>query len=251
MENEAIGEKKYIDGVLHTLCGCGTCGLYFVSHKTSNHKEARYIKGHYCIGKHQTEEAKEKNRQAHLGLPCWNKGKTGIYTEETLKKIKAARAKQVMKKGRQHSDESNEKNRIAHLGKVLSMETRIKQSIALTGKPKSNEHRKNISISKVGERNPGWQGGISKLPYTQDWTDDLRDAIRKRDGHKCQLCSIDQVNLSILLDVHHIDYNKENCDPENLISLCKSCHIKTNRNRDKWAAYFGRKFKIITATVAA
>ena len=30
------------------------------------------------------------------GKPAWNKGKTGIYTEETLQKIRDARAKQVL-----------------------------------------------------------------------------------------------------------------------------------------------------------
>jgi hypothetical protein len=40
------------------------------------------------------------------------------------------------------------------------------------------------------------------------------------------------------LDVHHIDYDKKNGDPRNLVSLCKSCHIKTNYNREYWIEYF-------------
>jgi hypothetical protein len=39
-------------------------------------------------------------------------------------------------------------------------------------------------------------------------------------------------------DVHHIDYNKENNDKENLITLCHSDHMKTNFNRDQWQEYF-------------
>lgn len=38
--------------------------------------------------------------------------------------------------------------------------------------------------------------------------------------------------------VHHIDYNKLNCNPNNLITLCKSCHMKTNFNREYWLDYF-------------
>jgi len=213
---------------MFNLCQCG-CG---------QECRRRFVKGHHCRGKHPSMESKEKNRQAHLGKPAWNKGKTGIYTEETLLKIKEARARQIMQPGWHHSLEAKEKNRLAHLGKTQTEISNRKRSESLTGKLKSEEHRKNISISKSGENNPGWQGGISNLPYSQDWTDDLRDAIRKRDGYQCQICHVDQEELNTLLDVHHIDYNKENCDPANLISLCKSCHIKTNRERERWTFYF-------------
>ena len=37
---------------------------------------------------------------------------------------------------------------------------------------------------------------------------------------------------------NHIDYDKDNLDPKNLISLCKSCHMKTNHNRAYWINYF-------------
>jgi 5-methylcytosine-specific restriction endonuclease McrA len=234
-------EQKFIDGVLHTLCACGTCGRWFVAHKgTGSREEIRYIKGHYCIGKHPTEASKEKNRQAHLGKPAWNSGKTGIYTEETLRKIRDARAKQAPRIDWHQSEEANEKNRVAHLGKVHSEESKIKVSISLKGQKRSKEQKQKLSESKKGSKNPSWLGGISRLPYTQDWTDDLRDAIRKRDGYQCQLCNAPQQRFEILLDVHHCNYDKENCDPRNLITLCKSCHIKTNKKRDIWEMYFNR-----------
>jgi hypothetical protein len=37
---------------------------------------------------------------------------------------------------------------------------------------------------------------------------------------------------------NHIDYNKKNCNPNNLISLCNSCHSKTNFDRKYWINYF-------------
>ena len=40
------------------------------------------------------------------------------------------------------------------------------------------------------------------------------------------------------LDCHHIDYNKKNCSLNNLITLCRSCHMKTNTNRNYWINYF-------------
>lgn len=251
MNTENI-EQKYIDGVLHTLCGCGTCGRWFVAHKNTGNKkrEVKFVKGHYCIGKHPTDESKEKNRQGHLGRTTWNKGKTGIYSEETLRKIKDARARQVMIPGRHHTEESKEKNRVAHLGMIHTEESRGKISLALTGQKRTDEQRKRLSECRKGDKNPSWLGGISKLPYTQDWTEDLKDAIRKRDGNQCQLCNTPQSELSILLDVHHTDYNKENCDPDNLISLCKSCHIKTNRQREQWTIYFNNRRKQKAAIAA-
>ena len=88
----------------------------------------------------------------------------------------------------------------------------------------------------LGENNPNWWGGFSL--YASDWSDDLRSAIRKRDNYTCQLCTLTQEEQGRTLDVHHIDYDKENCDPNNLISLCDSCHSKTNCNRDKWISFF-------------
>ncbi len=232
------------------LCECG-CGEEVKSIK----RKVCFIKGHYCRGKHPTEQSKEKNRQAHLGRPSPRKGKTGIYSEETLQKIKDARARQVMKAGRTYSEESKEKNRQAHLGKAQTQEARDRKSIALTGKPKSMEHRVSIAKSKAGENNPRWLGGISKLPYTQDWTEDLKDAIRKRDHYTCQLCGISHAELyerhQRKLTVHHIDYNKDNCDPINLISLCVSCHAKAVHRREAWKVFFSQRVEVADSSITA
>lgn len=89
--------------------------------------------------------------------------------------------------------------------------------------------------AKRGNNNPNWQGGKSYEPYTIDWTETLKRSIRERDNYICQLCS------QYGKDVHHIDYNKENCEIYNLITLCEGCHGKTNFNRDYWVNYFNLK----------
>lgn len=94
------------------------------------------------------------------------------------------------------------------------------------------------------ENHWNWRGGLSRYGYTGDWNDELTNAIRERDGFVCQECGIHQEELTgriKKLDVHHIDYNKENCDPKNLVSLCRSCHVKTNINRKYWVVYFQQK----------
>lgn len=107
--------------------------------------------------------------------------------------------------------------------------------------PKSQETREKISKALTGTNHWNWQGGITNDPYSDDWTEMLRDSIRCRDNYICQVCGIHQDEMDgrfKKLDVHHIDYNKQNCNPKNLISLCKSCHAKTNINREYWLNYF-------------
>ena len=99
------------------------------------------------------------------------------------------------------------------------------------------EHRIGILNSK-NENNPNWQDGIGKLPYSFEFSEALKEEIRKRDNHKCQLCKVYQKDYYRKLDVHHIDYDKQNCNEENLISLCNKCNIKVNYNRDYYYAYF-------------
>jgi len=95
-----------------------------------------------------------------------------------------------------------------------------------------NQGINNPMYGKKGILSPQWLGGISFDPYSLDWTNELREQIRKRDNYTCQLCH-KKGNT-----VHHIDYNKQNCKEDNLITLCRRCHNKTSANRDYWFAYF-------------
>ncbi len=80
--------------------------------------------------------------------------------------------------------------------------------------------------------------GLSPRGYPAGWINTLKESIRERDGHACRLCGKSQEDNARLLSTHHIDYDKENLDPRNLLSLCMSCHSKTNRDRARWTRYF-------------
>lgn len=82
------------------------------------------------------------------------------------------------------------------------------------------------------EKHWNWKGGLSLEGYPVDWTETLKRSIRERDNYICRLC------CQYGNEVHHIDYNKNNCNPDNLITLCKKCHLKTNHNRKYWIKYF-------------
>ena len=100
------------------------------------------------------------------------------------------------------------------------------------GKELDKASQRCLSCAKKGENHPNWQGGLHQTGYTIEFSLSLKEKIRIRDNYTCQYCS------NIGIHVHHIDYNKENCNPENLITLCNSCNIKANYNRDYWFAYF-------------
>jgi 5-methylcytosine-specific restriction endonuclease McrA len=92
------------------------------------------------------------------------------------------------------------------------------------GAKHSQETKNKMSIARQKENSPFWQGGKSYEPYSLDWTRTLRRSIRERDNYTCQICSRQQEDFAF--DVHHKDFDKNNCNPNNLITLCKSCHSK-------------------------
>ena len=74
--------------------------------------------------------------------------------------------------------------------------------------------------------------------YPPKWTRSFRESIRERDSYTCQICGTTEVEENKSLSVHHIDHNKQNTTKENCISLCNSCHSKTNYRRKYWKRYF-------------
>lgn len=88
---------------------------------------------------------------------------------------------------------------------------------------------------------------IWKSGYNVDFTKELKEEIRnylfflKRDNYTCQECNFTEEKLGYSLSIHHIDYNKNNNNSNNLISLCKSCHAKTGFDRNNWTNHFQSK----------
>ena len=139
------------------------------------------------------------------------------------------------RKGYKHIEETKRKIGLASKGRKHTPETIqkiIKKSKYAWFKKGHISWNKGIKSHMRGENHPNWQGGKSFEPYSIDWTETLKRAIRERDHYLCQLCNLYGNNI------HHIDYNKKNCNPDNLITLCFKCHRKTGSNRDYWENYF-------------
>jgi len=93
--------------------------------------------------------------------------------------------------------------------------------------------------SVAGQNHPNWKGGTIDN-YGSSWTEDLRSAVRNRDGKECQRCGVDSDYCQQSLDVHHItpfrQYGLENHveanQMDNLVSVCRSCHITVHNTGD-------------------
>jgi hypothetical protein len=87
------------------------------------------------------------------------------------------------------------------------------------------------SLRMTGEGNYQWDGGHSDKLYCDIWRDkEYKNSIKERDRYKClnPVCR----KVSNILDVYHIDYNKLNCIPSNLITICRSCNVLANTDRN-------------------
>jgi len=213
------------------LCKCG-CG-----------QPVKYKYALYCVGHH------------NKGKPARNKGMHWKIREDCPKKLDglSVEHKDNIRKaesgelnyfyGKHHKPESIVKMKKT-LSKMMSGEGN-----AFYGEHHTEESKKIIGEkSKVGykvkgENHPLWRGGKSFEPYTPEFSRQLKRLVRVRDGYSCQLCGVPERELIRRLHVHHIDYDKSNCYPNNLISLCNSCHVKTNVKREYWVVYFGELIK--------
>lgn len=133
--------------------------------------------------------------------------------------------------------------------------SKLKMSLTKKGRPSKLKgiHRLNAGCFEKGheglkgEKSPTWLGGISFEPYGIEFNGELKEEIRKRDNYRCQECFRHQDELytkkgrKYKLMIHHIDYNKRNNNSENLISLCRSCHMQTNFKREDWTGYFQKR----------
>lgn len=56
----------------------------------------------------------------------------------------------------------------------------------------------------------------------------------------CAACGAPFVELEMngrKLAIHHVDYNKENCQHGNLMATCLACNSMFNARRDYWQSY--------------
>lgn len=242
-------------------CGCGesVSNNYVIGHNRrgvtntseSNAKRSASLKGRpgTFLNRSHSDSTKEKLSRIFSGSGNPMYGRT--HASDTKEKIRQAHI------GKTHTSETKELIRLAHIGKTLTPEQCKKISLSKLGKkrkPFSAEWRKKISNHRKGkpsgskgykwtpeqleavdrslDKNGRWRGGVSFEEYPAEFDQELKNKVRIRDRHQCRnpLCW----GKDSMLHVHHIDYNKQNCCSENLVTICRSCNSRANKEREKW-----------------
>ena len=213
------------------LCACGCGGQIEIKEKHRKNKIPKYINGHSRKNIKMAEEQKMKIRLANIGKK---------RTEETKSKIKKARSGQVFsEKTKQLCSEQRKGENNPFYGSKKFMG----KNNPFYGKKHTEEARKKQANSHIGlltgDKNPNWNNGSSFGPYPPEFNKQLKQSILERDNNVCQNPNCN-VKEKTDLHLHHIDYNKNNNDKENLITLCNSCHSKTTgkRRRDFYIEFY-------------
>jgi len=98
------------------------------------------------------------------------------------------------------------------------------------------------TCASQGDLNGNFIHGEGNFPYPLEFSNILKESIRKRDNYICQYCEKSQKeelkDLNKKLSIHHIDYNKFNNKINNLITLCERCNVGANSNINYWYSYF-------------
>ena len=100
---------------------------------------------------------------------------------------------------------------------------------------------------------PSYIDGRSRFPYPLGFDNKLKLQIHQRDIFTCQNCEMTEeehlIVIGTILHVHHIDYNKDNLDKNNLITLCQGCNLRANFNRTYWINFYQKKIGLKNETI--
>lgn len=253
-----------------TLLTCKICGIKF-QHKDKRTKTCskecfvqnqsldaskRIGKRNGFYDKHHTKESKIKLSKANRGKTHTDKAKINMSIASRGKKhsLEHVINQAAATRGQTRTNETKIKISIAKLGHTTSEETKTKMSVAhrgekngFYGKTHSKKSKDKISVANSGENSPWWQGGISFEPYSPKFNEKLKRYIKERDNHRCQICHVTQNNTEF--HIHHTNYNKNNVNPNFLITLCHSCHAKTSFDRNHWERYFNMPHRVLSRKV--
>lgn len=218
--NVFIARKERVENGLSRFCSREHWLLWKSKNKYSN-KEGKenaitYHKqsGGYFV--QWTENGKPKNKQWHNW--AW---------EMNFGEIPDGHKVEYTDGDKEHIEPSNLQLRRTRVGRKLLPKKK---------KVFSLEHRNKISQSMIerwkagvfdihrGSNNKNWKPDITKHP--KEFNTNLKNFIRERDGHICQICGDDLVGKR--QPVHHIDGVKSHNEHDNLILLCSPCHCKVH-----------------------
>ena len=151
------------------------CKRLFCDNLISNSYSRKYCsKECYLTDRRENNPAKRKEVREKIsnslkGRTAWNKDKTGIYSEETLNKIREARAKQIFSEesGNKKSETMKE-----FWADPMNKENRIKNNTILQkGKKLTEEHKQKIGKGNKGKVHSEEQSLKMSKIRKQEWQD--------------------------------------------------------------------------------
>jgi hypothetical protein len=182
-------------------------------------------------GKKHPKETMDRIREKLKGKRGWSKGLTK-ETNESVRKIAEAKV------GIPRPEHVKRILREAAIGHIPWNKGKKCPQLAGANNP---------MFGRCGKDSPNFKGGKSYEPYPPEFHIGLLREIRKRDSYTCLLCGKDEKEelkeFNRNLSVHHIDYDKDNCDKINLLSLCGRCNSIVNFDREDWTDYFNGVIK--------
>jgi hypothetical protein len=207
-----------IEAMPKKLCACGCGELTYPINPEG--KSVDYIKGH-------------KQRGSKRSKPAWNKiGDEPLSRAEITKRYRERKLKEIEQMPRIPCA-CGCGTMIAPVGKLL----RPVQYV-LGHNPGGEETRFPKGLTPwnkdnplaMGENHPGWKGGIGKTGYGFDFTHELKQLIKYRDKFTCQRCGVNQNDLHYYIHVHHLDADRLNNNPDNLVCSCAKCNTWAIKN---------------------
>ena len=225
-----IKRKRFDKKSEHYFCDLVCCGKWRSIHEQG--EKNRNWKNNISICEYCKKKFKPRGERKFCSHQCYSKSQKRriiFKCKQCGKTIERTPATAI--RGKSHfcslkcmsAHRSGNRNHAWQGGKkVVFCEVCVKKIKRKQGYAKQYNHvfcsNECHGLGMLRANNPSWKGGIANEPYCEIWTEkDLKESVKIRDDFRCQ--NPDCRKNSKRLCVHHIDYDKKNCDHSNLITL--------------------------------
>jgi len=190
-------------------------------------REAKYQfkNGKWCCEKnvHSCPKIREQNSISHKGKQPWNKGKTNIYSEDSIEKMSEA------KKGIIISEEIKKKMSEAKKGTVCSEETKRKISVSNKGKKHNIESKKKMSKSSKGKQ--PWNKGMLNC-FSKETIKKMKSSLKGREvWNKFGINKIKE-KYPFFSKIEEMRYNPDK--PKEIQVHCKTHNCPNSKEQGGW-----------------